>query len=1135
MSKKNKKILSLLSFVSLGTIVTSIVTPIIINNNHNSNISIVNTNNEVTTSFNGITNIAATINASPELSSKYPIELFISAQNESFLKDLIISSVVDPASKLNHGDIVLDKNKSVVNNLEGTIDLVFDIVNFKVVINNGSQLVTTQSKTFNTKIQNLQRATPSNIPNNGSEVTIPTEFNNYTNVESIDLLSKKILPAVIGGSQVSSFSIDVREAEPIFPNKLLVSIIVGNYFDKKGEFINYSGLVKFTLSGFKPLVNSSYSQDVDASSLGIDSDSLTLQNSFELIKSNINNLSSELTINDIENFSIEHLYSENKAVLTFDIINKLWVEDGLVDSKTIQMNFINLNESTNTTINTIIKTSSISSYTSSEVKATSNGAWETNSTIKTIIASSINSPADGATVTAVDIEITKVKEVGSIGNNNYSQLDVNFNLINYSGMKNNEPVESMPLSTSIKGFKTLSATSINSKILAKTSNNSEIGIKVYDDIYATDLKQEQAKYILASNITNGNGLISPNDIEITSFTPNLNAATIDIQFNLKNNKYVDNQGNVISNHQFTTQLFGFKFFEGATRFVGLSDNMVLDNNGSFLTPIVLPSATLASNIEFIKAVVRSFVEGPIPNNFKIDINNINTSVPKVFSFDATITNYFSSTELVTTPKVFTGIKITNLPSNTPTGTYNLPIVPAKASNEQKVVTINDFRPEGSNYNNLKQLLIDKAIKNPFVSLKPNDIEIITTGNKAPNFSSSDNTITVTYKIVNNKFKDPNTQQGTNSEELKVKFVGFNSVSLIDTSKYTMSSINNPLIANEYATEFFKNKIQTISNNDRYNLSEKNILIQNILSDFVQVNLSNLNLNNTRFDFSPNDRVGSITISIYSWNFYTSNGTYMPTDTLITKFVLNGFAVSNVQSETSVTWKGVEPLNIFASDLSLLNISDILTLNNLPVGVQPTYIFEARDTIVEQGKLLDYGEVDVKVSLNSYFNNNGDLIFGKKEFKRTFKTIPFLNTSLDYIAPDVIFNSNDRGIVASQAKDGTIKNIIAKNLNQLPTDFNAIKDIEIIEGSKKADDEKGTLQVSFVLNKYYKDGRVVESKSRQYDITIDGFYKVDSLNKINLPFYKEQWFILLVSVTGASILLLIIILILSKIRLNKKRW
>ncbi len=1125
---KNKNIVSLISILSFGTIIVSIAGSIVSNNINKSQILSENSLNSVSPRYTSITKLPPSLTATGDLINKYPIELITT--DSSLLKQLIISSIIDPALPVNENDIKILEKETIVNNLDGKISLVFNLINYKAVINKGGSLITVNEKKFIVEIVNLKNVIPSNIPATDSTVELPSEYSSYTNVQATTILQDKILPAVIGGTQLSSFNIELIEFEPIFPNKMKVNMAATNYFNQTGELINYSGLLSFTISGFKPLQNSTYNSDIDASSLGISITDINLQNTFSLIKNNTSNLSKELSISDIQNFSVNHIFSAKKAILNFDIVNYLWVENAVVPSKHIVMTLFNLNSSLNTTIDSLIKSDFLSAYTSSEVKATSpNDDWKNNNTLKTIISSNIVDSAPGVDVNAVDIEITSVSEKNPIGNGNYEELYVEFNLINSSAIVNGEIVNSLHLSTTITGFKAMQSTFILEKILANSSNDSEVGFKSYDNIYANRLSRDEAKLIIASHINNTNGIVSANDIEITSFVPSLNDATIDVTFNLINSKFRDENGDVLVSKTMSTQIFGLKFFNGQTTFNGLSNDLTLDNTSSFLAPFNLPANILLGRLQLVEAIIRSYVSGPTPDTLNITISNAQVEGNTTLKFDVAITNYYGIEGIVTTPKVFTNIKIINLPSNTITSTYINPIIPVKSQNNLLTkITIDDLRPVNGDFSELKGYIASNIV-NPLRIVEPDDIEIVSTTSNNPVYSGLDNSISVTFKILNNKYKDP-TGLGVVSPEMKVKFVGFTPVSLINQSNYSIQTINNPKIANIYASEFLSKNINDIQNSNSYTIAEKNLLIQNLLSQFVSINLSNLNLNQTSFRFTTNDNQGSLNISVYSYGFYNQSGVYIQTDSPIANINLLGFATNKLTIATTPQWTTVPVLQIFASDVSLFNIADIVTFNNLPVGVVPQYEFDATDVVIQNGVKQDYGLIKVSVTLPYYFNSSGVLTQGPKKFENEFKTLPFLNTQLD-LKDGVVVNYSEKSYTASKAPEVVIKRIISLKLTDLPSDFNIEKDIVL--NSKESNDKLGEMTVSFDLSNYYRDGQISNEIMTFNNIKIVGFYPGYTEEKAATPFYLEQWFWLIAGVTVGSLLLLLIILLAVKIRRRNK--
>lgn len=1111
-----KKILTILSIFSLGAIAIATIVPIVNSQlNSNNNVKTLSSN-RFSWKYNGITNVPSSIDVSSKFPSMYPSEIFNSSEHINKLKNIIVNSVVNTVDGFGINDIELDQSGTIINNLNGTIQLSFNIIHFKAIVNDGNNFTPIQSKNFITELTGLLSATPSNIPSNNATIIVPSEFSSLTNVEAISRLQNEILPKIVGGTQISIFSIDIKSYRAIFPDKMFVSASFSNYFDDQGQLVSSSGTINFTIQGFTPLINSTFNDKIDASSLKATPDDINLDNTFMLIKENIFSVTREVKRSDIANFSSSPYYSENKAVISFDLINNLWIDNGIVETKHLEMTLENLESASFTSINAVISSNILENYTSSQLKATAaNGDWTKNSTLKSIIADNLINTVDSPILNP-NIEITSVQEKNSLGNGNYSQLFVSFDLINFSAKDSHgQAIEKMSLTTTIQGFKTKEGTTINSKILAKSSDSSTIGFKTFHDITVNNVTYDIAKEIISSNIQNPNGNVSPNDVEILSLNPNLSLSTVDVSFKLNNGKYLESNGDVVQQKELSTKIYGFKIYQGSTKF-GLSNGMSLDARTAFVSTLNEPAITLATKKPTLIAIVKSFITGNIPDSLDVTITNTRPS-GTTLSFDATIRNYYTDSGLdITNMKSFQNITINNLPTNSPKGTNIYPILPIKQQGDTTVVTIDDLRPKGPSYDVLKKHIISN-VRNPISELKTSDIQIID-GDNNPTYSWIDNSVTVSFKIINSKYKDPASGLGADSPVLKVKFVGFNYIPSINKLNYTINQIPNEKIGDFYPSDFVNKYIDPINNEASLTKTEKILSLQNIISPFAEINLSNLNLENSTLRFLPNNQLGTLQVDLYSYNFYDQNGVYQQIDTNIASFALQGFAKTLSASATVINWPSDGTLNYFAPEISLKNINNIITFQNLPVGVVPQFSFKATDVVVINGQEQDYGSIDIKVTLSSYFDVNGRLMNETKETTKTFKTMPYFSTKIR-IENNTILNEKYKGIVASEATNLDIQQIIGNKVDGVPTDFSPEKDISIIE--KKPNDNDGELIVSFTISNYYKNGTIQKTPLTFNNVKIYGFYKVAETKKDN-DFYKQTWFILLVSVTAGSLLLLLIV-------------
>ena len=1169
MKQKNKKKMWCgLSALSFGVILCSTALPLVNNTNNVANpitnvTKLTNATNEISPrAESDVTSVSPLISATGSLSSLYPAQLIINSNYDNDLKKLIIANVSNVAGngELRLEDINIVKDRCTTNNLTGEISVYFEIKNFKAkIVSSTGAIQTVSVQGYNTKINAMLIATPSKIPTAGQTVAAPDEYKGYTitNIVHSNILQTRVLPALVGGTQLpGSFSIEVTNNSYVYPDTLRVSAIFNNYFSSTGEFvINNFKSVNFEISGFKPLENTSINQSIDASSLNIFANEVTLNNAFPLIQSNILNPSRVLTIGDIKNFTVESNLVESTARLNFEITQDIWVENAVIPTKQLSITFTNFNKYQGTCINNVVDTG-VSGFTSAELRDSSpDGNWEINTTLKSILASNIANYVGDAPLEPIDIVVNNVQEQDPIYGGSYNKLLVDFTLINSKAKdQQGNILPSLNLQTTITGFKKTLDTTINSEIVAKYPDTNKTGKTVLNNIFANQASDLQIKTIIANSFNQSVKNIDYSDIAITAKTVDISAGTIEVGFDLIHDRYVDGNGVSQPSHSFSTKIFGFKLFTGETN-TGLLTNNKIITNTSLTQPFVVTANYFDSRPEILNSVVRSFVSGPVPNNFRIEISNLVSDLDqKKVTFDATLYNVYKNDGTIEN-RAFTGLQITDLPENSPKVTWTLPFLDVPTlmnekvptGEDSKVTTIEDLRPNKTKpetlwYEPMQKMIANiKATQNASTSLNATDIKIIE-DSTYPKYDVIKNTVTAKY-IIQNKYVD---EKGTvgNSPEKIVTFTGFKPIETIKTSAYAIKAIPGVDFSKVYASDIAAqiNEIRTITGITQ---QERLDNIQIILSKYVSFNTSNLNPENTEISINANNTdtqggniTGSLLVNLTSSRYYNSTGEYKADPQNVATNTIYGFApISGANIETDVITKiNVDQIQdgFFASDVNLNNINEYIEVRNVPVGYTPQYIIYAQDRVEENGKIQDYGLVTIKVKLNAHFNNLGQLVQGEWTYPKTIeiKTKPFLNTSVAFNPeePDVINARDLKSYVPSLVNDNVLQDTIYKSMSQCPNTFTA-NDITIT--NRTPDDEKGSITVDFSITNYYDNGVISKNPKAFSNVVITGFATQES--KKADPFYKEIWFWILTGVSALSLVILLIVFISVKARGRKEDY
>ncbi len=1147
--KSKKKLWFGISTVSFGIVLSSMVLPLAsnsLNNTQNTNLVTTVTNNATSqiaprATADQATQVPNALTATGDLTKLYPNQLIDSNKYERELKQLLISNITNVvgSTQLRLEDIVIVGADSTPQNFQGSIILSYEIIHRRAKeLDASGNIVIVDRKKCTTTISGLLRAIGSNIPSEGQTLHAPdsyAEFNSV-NVVSSNMLETHLLPQLIGGTQLPTFRITIKKemTRYIFPSSLSVTANFNNYYDSTGKFVadSYKD-VTFTIDGFKPLVNSNITPEISATSLGIFANELTLENSFDLIKANITNLSRDLTIDDIQNFYVQSDLVHSTADVSFDIVNDLWVEDNVFSRKGIQVKFTGFNQYTGTCINNLVDTD-VAEFTTSELKKSApNDDWKLNTTLKSVISKAVANPI--GKLNPIDIEIVDVYEDERIFGDNYKNLVVTFKVIHSKakdGLGNPQP--ELELKTTITGFKQVLETSIPQEIIAKyvPDAGSKAEYTVLNNKYANEIDKQTIKTIVARGFNKKVVDIRPNDIEIISSTPDITRGKISVDFNLINKKFVDGSGTPEASHHFTTTIFGFKIFTKGTRIDLVNGRTFNNTNVGFK----LPATSLREEPSLLIPWMRTFVTGQVPENFKIEINDptIDSAHEDTLTFGISLYNTYDNDGNLVPFTSFTGLKLTGLPTNLPTSTYTYPFISVgKNGLDSTNETIESYRSNskvpGNSYPKIRDLIakFENTI-NPIPPFTANDVNIV----GDPVFSAEKNTIEVNFEIINHRYNDGASKDLAKSPQLKTTIVGFKPLALIEPDKYAINTIPGQKFSDIYASNVDE-KIEEVYR--KPGLTKQEILnsIQIILSDYVDTNISNLDPENTNFSISYNNTdtnagaiTGSLQVTLQSSGYYTSpSGTYQEYSTNVASKKIFDFASIKASAKTMATVP-LEKIDVFASDVNLNNISKYINLVNVPVGTNPQYVIEAEDVKEINGVPQNYGLVTVRILLDSYFDIQGHLIQGEwtgDGSTLTIKTKPYLNTSLSVVDQDNVIQGKDlKNYIPSSVQPEILKKVIASNLQEKPTDeFDVNKDIDIIK--TVANDQDGTILVDFSITNYYQDGVITNVPKEFNDVTITGFSRGDVATK-EFAFYEELWFWIMASCTGGALLILLIVFI-----------
>ncbi len=1098
--------------------------------------------------------VATTVNPSVQaqggLMAYYPAQLLVDRSLESVLDDVIITNTYNTVESIYASDIVIDYKATSPGNLTGTIDMWFKIINFKAAsLDPVTKVVSpVKEKEFHITIWGMKTATVSDIPEEGEFVPVPKEFESMTNVHAKDVLASTILPKLIGGSQIKGlFKIEVPEARLIYPNSIEVTAVFYYYFNAGGTLVSSpTGTKKhFTLTGFKLLENSKLLLNtVSASALGKYANEVTLEDLFPLIQSNFENLSKPLEIKDIANFTISSDLVSNSAIVTFDLINDLWIQDAVIASKFTTITFINFKIYDGTCINNVIQIG-LPGYTTKMLQDTvaGSGDWKDNTSLKQILLKNTLNLVKSQETTTEDIEIISVEGRKPLpaGKGLYGELLVNFSINNSKALDVSlRPLKTLQLTTTIVGFEGSEETSIAQTLLAKYNVQSSAGNETIflNNKISTLVDEIDLKNIIISNIVKPKGQVGQKDIVIQSSVPHIEKGTIDVTFQLVNGRYQDASGNAEPSHDFSIEIYGFQIF-GLPTNISITEGMVLNATTSFPSIIPFDGEFLANNVSYLETLMKTFVSGAMPSNFSLsctDVAYVATPTRKI-TFNVVVKNSLDANGKVVPETTIPNVQISELLENQGTKTIISPVI----SIDNNYQTIEDYRPSATtadSYERLKNVIIRNVIR-PSSNLGPADISFV----GEPKFSARDNCIEVTFKILGKYFDGT---ASVTSQNIKIKIVGFKTINEIKKEAYQITKVENSFKSREYATSVAL-KVNEVTGASQLEILEKQ---QEILSQYVAFNISNLNPEYTQIKVIPNDNdtsggvaSGSLTIQLLSSHIYPSTGGYDPLLNTLGQIKIDGFAKIDKGEKTDVVWP-VNEIPEFASSIGIFNVSKYVVINNLPVIAIPRYEFAYHDTVYDQesNSYLPYGLLDVKIILNAYFDKDGTFINDPtKPLIKTkqLKTKANLNTAVN----DKMVNQNNGYIEGSNLKqylptdvsDAIVKNTIAKSLIMLPKGFNPQKDINIIK--READDKNGSLTVSFQLTKYYEKGNIVQGGASTLsfnDVVFTNFASDGSTNE-NIPFYKQLWFVIIASVTIVCLIILIIVLIAYATNSKKKDY
>lgn len=320
--------LSLSLSLILGGTFSLLISPNFLQKNpiENTNDFVLQTNSFANNSriYEGVTTIAPQIVADNTISNFYPIELLLS-NNLPKLRSVIASLVINPANSVLSPDNI-NILPSEQNNLNGTINLNFQITNYNAIINNNNTLIPVETKEFLVSIIGLKNAQPSIFPTapvNISPLIKPTD-----NIISMtnERLINELLPRVFSGTQISGSTIIILEGEPerIFPSQIKLVAKISNYFSTDGKFNTvFSNPVNITLTNFNVLLNSDYQKIINAKEFNLDiyPTQLNIDNLFPVLQKTIINLSSPIQKEDIQNIEFKPNLSNSTVLVKFNIIN----------------------------------------------------------------------------------------------------------------------------------------------------------------------------------------------------------------------------------------------------------------------------------------------------------------------------------------------------------------------------------------------------------------------------------------------------------------------------------------------------------------------------------------------------------------------------------------------------------------------------------------------------------------------------------------------------------------------------------------------------------------------------------------------------------------------------------------------
>lgn len=1124
MNKKNKRITYLSLSLILGGTFSLLISPNFLQKNpiENTNDFVLQTNSFANnySRYEGVTTIAPQIVADNTISNFYPIELLLS-NNLPKLRSVIASLVINPANSVLSPDNI-NILPSEQNNVNGTINLNFQITNYNAIINNNNTLIPVETKEFLVSIIGLKNAQPSIFPTapvNISPLIKPTD-----NIISMtnERLINELLPRVFSGTQISGSTIIILEGEPerIFPSQIKLVAKISNYFSTDGKFNTvFSNPVNITLTNFNVLLNSDYQKIINAKEFNLDiyPTQLNIDNLFPVLQKTIINLSSPIQKEDIQNIEFKPNLSNSTVLVKFNIINNKWIEDGVISSKSISITLNNLKVFPYTNILNYIPIN-IYNITTSELKKSSNGIWTDNTTIKSLIANNIVGQFENKKVLPFDIEIINVEELGISSNDNFQTLKVNFNLSNYLGVDvTNHNVENLNMTTVITGFKIHNPTSMNSKILAL--NNESLP---YNQFPST-ISELNIQTILLKNINNPFNLPSVNNIKILKKTANDLNGEITLDFELSGNHYIDGNGNFIDKFNFNNiVLFGFKIFTGNTT-IEVTNNLQIDAKQVGITGnggIILNTTSIQNKKELIKAIIRTYIKGVVPESLSIEILNFKVDSSSIVSFDVLISNYYKSNILNTNPLSFTGIKIINIMNNLPKRTFTTPLTLADQTKNISYYTADD------NYLEIKKLIIGNTY-NISGTLVQNDI---TFAPDAIVVNAIDNFIDVSYKIRNSKAKNDQGSVVASSDIIKTRINYFSPISLVDTRLNILKPIAGDANLKLYSSDV-QNKFNSLKDDKAAQIK--------YLSDFIEFNISNLNFENTYFNLFPKNN--QLTIELFSSNFYNTKGELITTDSKISSVTLNNFAPLDFTSDTILEFSYSTAENLFASQINLENIKKIVQIKNLPLNTNVTYEFTPNDILYfpETDTYSENGSLDLTITIDRYIQNG--VIYNKEKIFTTtpdqIKTKANISTQL----PKEFLESNSQTYVIlgkdlriTSAKvfaerEANIQKFVFDNLIQKTP---GLKAQGITINNLIINDDVGTIEFTFKLNSFYLQGQESTTDFNPVKLIINGFKTV----YVPTPtlWYESQAFIIICSSLVGSLLLLSIIFIIYKIRLKRNK-